>query len=69
MPLVAAVQADNPHARYFDGRRQGYARLDLDRRRLRADFRLVTDARLPDAPIETAASFVVENGRPGLRSA
>ena len=69
LPFVTSAVADNPHVRFFDGTRQGYARLEFDRRQLRADFRLVPDARRPDAPVETAASFVVDDGRPGLRPA
>ena len=69
LPIVAAAQGDNPHVRYFDGRRQGYALLDLDRRQLRADFRLVADARVDASPITTATSFVAEDDRPGLQPA
>lgn len=55
----------NPHVHFFNGDLRGYTRFLLDRERLRADFRLVDTVRSPDALIDTRASFVVEDGRPG----
>jgi alkaline phosphatase D len=55
----------NPHMKYFDGRR-GYVRVNVSRERLTADYRVVPVVTLPGGAIETAASFVVENGRPTL---
>jgi alkaline phosphatase D len=34
---------------------------------LMSDFRTVPYVSQPDAPVETKASFVVENGRPGAQ--
>ena len=55
----------NPHMKHFDGRR-GYVRVNVSRERLTADYRVVPLVTLPGGPVETAISFVVENGRPTL---
>jgi len=57
---------DSPHLRYFEGRWRGYARVHLARRHWHTDFRIVEDARDPDSPVRTLASFVIEDGRPGI---
>ncbi|CAL9358159.1 Alkaline phosphatase D [Streptomyces sp. enrichment culture] len=56
----------NPHLRFYDGRR-GFVRVELGRENARADFRIVPAVTVPDAPVSTAASFVVEAGSPGLQ--
>jgi alkaline phosphatase D len=55
----------NPHIRFFDGDRKGYVRCSATRGRLLADLRYVERVGVHGAPIETFASFVVEDGRPG----
>jgi alkaline phosphatase D len=55
----------NPHIRFFDGDRKGYVRCSAIRGRLLADLRYVERVGVHGAPIETFASFVVEDGRPG----
>lgn len=59
---------DNPHERFFNNNR-GYVRCTLDRRLWRTDFRVVPTVRDPAAPVSTLASFVVEDGRPGVQRA
>jgi alkaline phosphatase D len=54
---------DNPHVRFYNGQR-GYVRCRVTPDRWTADYRIVPWVTRPDAPIETRASFVVENGRP-----
>ncbi|CAN5286281.1 alkaline phosphatase PhoD [soil metagenome] len=54
----------NPHIGYFNNQR-GYVRCDLDRRRWRSDFRVVPYVRRRGAPVRTAASFTIDDGRPG----
>ncbi|MFG1922304.1 alkaline phosphatase D family protein [Cryptosporangium sp. NPDC048952] len=62
----AAERAANPHWKYLDNRR-GYLVGDLYRGRLDARLRVVGTVRSPgDTTVETAARFVVENGRPGV---
>jgi alkaline phosphatase D len=56
--------AENPHFKFFNAQR-GYVRCTLTPDRLTADYRTVAYVREKNAPIETRASFVVANGRPG----
>jgi alkaline phosphatase D len=60
-----ALVAENPHIRFANGTRRGYVRVELTPERLRADLRAVRTVTQPGAPIDTMASFVVEDGRPG----
>ncbi|NGN66754.1 alkaline phosphatase [Streptomyces sp. A7024] len=66
LPLWDAMQAANPHLRFYNGRR-GYVILDLDDQRARADFHTLPYVTAPGAPVTTAASFTIEAGQPGLR--
>ena len=66
-PATASLLAENPHLRFFSNRR-GYVRAQLEEREIRAEFRVVPYVSRPGAPVATAASFVIENGRPGLRA-
>jgi len=58
------VLALNPHIKFFNNRR-GYVRCTLTPSTLTSDLRTLPYVSRPDAPIETRASFVVEDGRPG----
>ena len=60
---------NNPHIRFFDGDRRGYMRCELTPQRWQTDLRMVDSVLTPDADIETMASFVVEDGRPGATPA
>jgi len=60
---------DNPHILFGDSRRRGYARVQLDARRMRVELRAMEHVRSPDAACSTLASFVVEDGRPGPQRA
>ncbi len=64
---TSAVLAENPHLRYFSGRR-GYVRTRITPVELRADFRVLPYVSRPDAPVHTGASFVVGDGEPALHS-
>ena len=64
----AQLLAANPHLRFTNGQR-GYLRCSLDRAGWHTDFRVLPYVTRPGAPISTRASFVVEDGRPGLQSA
>ena len=59
------VLAQNPHI-HFVNRQRGYVRCSVTPDRLTADYRIVPYVTRPGGPIETRASFVVEDGRPGL---
>ncbi|MEV5976009.1 alkaline phosphatase D family protein [Streptomyces sp. NPDC052114] len=58
----------NPHLKFYNGRR-GYVTVSLGRDAARADFKTVGAVTTPGAPIRTAASFVTEEGNPGLKPA
>ncbi|MFF3224813.1 alkaline phosphatase D family protein [Nocardia suismassiliense] len=57
--------AANPDLKFFNSQR-GYVRVELDHSLWRNDFRVVPYIRRPGAPIHTRASFVVQDGVPGV---
>lgn len=57
--------AANPHIRYYNQRR-GYTRCTVTPDEWRTDYRIMPYVREPDAPISTGASFVVQDGVPGV---
>ena len=59
----------NPHIQFFNGRRRGYVRIEADSGLWRADYRGVDDVTDPLSSVATLASFVVEDGVPGVGSA
>ncbi len=64
-PAAAAILTDNPHIRLHLNRR-GYVRARIQDSEIRADFRVLPYVSRPGAPVQTRASFVIENGRPAL---
>ena len=58
----------NPHIRYFNNQR-GYLRHRVGREHWQADYRVLDRVSEKGAGVATAASFIVEAGRPGLRPA
>jgi len=56
---------DNPHVKFFDSRKRGYASVELARGRMTTRFRAVSDVRKADASVTTLKSFTVEDGRAG----
>lgn len=52
--------AANPDLKFFNAQR-GYARVDIDERVRRTDFRVLPCVSRPGAPISTRASYVVED--------
>ncbi|RKN07581.1 alkaline phosphatase D family protein [Streptomyces radicis] len=57
----------NPHLKWHNAQR-GYTVMTLDSGELRAEYRVLSRVTTAGAPVETAAAFVVEPGRPGARS-
>jgi alkaline phosphatase D len=53
-----------PNMKWHSARR-GYVRCELTPDRWTTDYRRVPYVRQPGAPVETAATFVVERGKPG----
>jgi alkaline phosphatase D len=64
--MAARILAENPHIRFHNNRR-GYVRTHIQHGELRADFRVVPYVSQPGAPIQTRASFMIENGQPALQ--
>ncbi len=60
--------AANPDLKFFNAQR-GYVRVELDHRLWRNDFRVVPYVRRPGAPVHTRASYVVQDGIPGVTEA
>lgn len=63
-PEYGALLTKNPQIKFHNSRR-GYVRCDVTPKQWTTDFRVVPYVSRPGAPIETRATFVVENGRPG----
>jgi len=55
----------NPHVKFYNAQR-GYVRFTVMPERLQADYRVVPYVHEPGAQITTRASFVTEDGKPGL---
>ena len=55
----------NPHVRFFEGRKRGYASVDLTPERMTTRYQAVSDVRDPNATVATLETFVIENGRAG----
>jgi alkaline phosphatase D len=66
--VTDALMAESPHLRWQNARR-GYLRCTVTPEEWRTDYRTVPFVTRPDAPIQTASSWVVEHGRPGIRPA
>ncbi len=64
-----AMLADNAHIRFVNVTRRGYVRMEATRERLRADLRVTRSITQPKSDVDTLASFVVEDGRPGATRA
>ncbi|HYC45423.1 MAG TPA: alkaline phosphatase D family protein [Burkholderiales bacterium] len=64
---VELLLQENPHIRFANGARRGYTTLELTPSRCTARIRTIASAAEPDSPVRTLATFVVENGRPGVQ--
>jgi alkaline phosphatase D len=68
--LVRAAVGALPWSRYFEPERRGYVRCTVDESQWLAEYRYVASTvDGPESPVETAAAFVVEAGRPGAEPA
>jgi alkaline phosphatase D len=61
---LAKYETTVPNMKYHNSRR-GYVRCELTPDTWRSDYRMVPFVSTPGAPISTAATYVVERGRPG----
>ncbi len=57
-----------PNMKYHNARR-GYVRCELTPDRWTSDYRMVPFVTRPGSPVETAATYVVESGKPGAEKA
>jgi alkaline phosphatase D len=55
-----------PYLKYYDGRR-GWVRCRANAHELRADFHTLDKVSIPLSPAHIGASFVIEDGNPGLQ--
>ncbi|WP_157383476.1 hypothetical protein [Nonomuraea coxensis] len=67
-PDTQNLLAENPHVKFFNGRR-GYVRTRITRQEMKVDFRSLSRVTEPYAPAYTSGSFVIEPGRPQLNPA
>jgi alkaline phosphatase D len=62
------VIAENPFVKFHSSQR-GYVRCHATPKQWKTDFQVVEYVTRPGAPISTAASYILEAGRPGLQKA
>jgi alkaline phosphatase D len=67
--LITQTLPDNPHVHFFESRQRGYVSLDIQRTRMEAHMKIVSDVKDPKADITTLRTFAVEGGRPGVVTA
>ncbi|OUL21923.1 alkaline phosphatase [Nostoc sp. RF31YmG] len=57
---------DNPHIKFYNNRR-GYLRCSVTPTTWRTDYLVLSNVTTPSGTISNAASFIVEDGRPGVQ--
>ncbi len=62
-----ALRRDNPHVHLANGEKKGYALVELGQTNATAQLRALEDVTNANSGISTLASFVIEDGRPGLQ--
>jgi alkaline phosphatase D len=63
---LAALQAANPFLKFHNDER-GYVRCTVTEKEWKSEFQVVSDVTKPGAKVSTAATFVVEQGQPGVK--
>jgi alkaline phosphatase D len=66
--VTDALMAESPHLKWQNSRR-GYLRCTVTPEEWRTDYHTVPFVTRPDAPVQTASSWIVEHGRPGITQA
>jgi alkaline phosphatase D len=61
------IMGYNPHIKFGKSDQRGYTVVEVDGPRATAHLRVIDDARALESKVSTAASFVVETGRPGTQ--
>jgi alkaline phosphatase D len=67
--LFQSLLPENPHIKLIDDSVRGYVLCDVMPQTWRTTLRMVDNVRVREPTFRTRASFVVENGRPGVESA
>jgi alkaline phosphatase D len=65
---LESILAENPFVKFHNTQR-GYVRCHATPKQWKTDFQVVEYVTRPGAPINTAASYILEAGRPGLQKA
>lgn len=65
---LEATYAENPFCKFHSAER-GYVRCEVTPGQWKSDYRAIEYVTRPGAPLHTRASFIVENGKPGLQKA
>jgi alkaline phosphatase D len=65
---MKSLMTENPFVKYFNAER-GYVSCHVTPKQWRSDYRMVDYVAKPGSPIGTRASFIVENGHPGVQKA
>jgi alkaline phosphatase D len=60
--------AENPFIRFHNAER-GYVNCTVTPKQWQSDYQVVESVTRRDAPLVTRASFVIENGKPGVQQA
>lgn len=65
-PMWQQRVAAQPHLKWYEGTKRGYVACTLDRTQCHADVYAVEDIRDRNSKVNVAASFRIEDGRPGV---
>ena len=57
----------NPQVQLYDGNHRGYLMHDVNKQEWKTTMRALDDVKNNQSTVQDLASFVVENGKPGLR--
>jgi alkaline phosphatase D len=63
----AAILRENPFVKFYNAQR-GYVRCTVSEKEWRSDYQVVPVVSKPGGNVVTRASFVVENGKPGVQT-
>lgn len=67
--ILDGMKPLNPHVLLANGAKRGYVTMEIDRRQLKAEMRQIDNEKVKDSKVSTLASYVVDAGKPDIRSA
>ena len=65
---TSGIQSTDPDIHFAEGTRRGYVVLDFTPARAEGRLRVVGTVKEKESPVSTRATFVVEDGQPGVRA-